>query len=402
MLIISIIKWLIISIVFNVSGNVIGINGLLYIIVFIMVISISIFNIMNYFLIFVETYFGKNEYVCIDNVVGSNMSYMPNYSLINNNIFIDFSKNESIYNILQLLLIMLIVLSLSSLLTVLERKGLASSQRRLGPSYNGWFGLVQIVMDGIKLVFKDYNRYNNINNKYIIVSCVLNFVFSYLLFVFIYIDLILYINLSFLVLFLILILMINHITIIICGIVINNSKWTILSSIRLILLYFMYDIIFMLILLFLSPNIGIGFYYVNNIMNLNQYIDTQSYYINLIKYPFLFFIYVFIVLIEAGRIPVDLIESESELIAGYSIEYSGFLYALFASAEYSITLFHSILLSVLFFSYSSFYILFFHITIVFIFFIIIRSTLPRFKYTNLFGVTFHYLLPITLLFIILF
>ena len=77
---------------------------------------------------------------------------------------------------------MLIVLSLSSLLTVLERKGLASSQRRIGPSYNGWFGLLQIVMDGIKLVFKDYNKYNNINNKYIMISCVLNFVYSYLLF----------------------------------------------------------------------------------------------------------------------------------------------------------------------------------------------------------------------------
>lgn len=299
---------------------------------------------------------------------------------------------------------MLIVLSISSLLTVLERKGLASSQRRLGPSYNGWFGLLQIVQDGIKLVFKDYNKYNNINNKYIMISCILNFVYSYLLFVFIYIDLILYINLSFLLLFIIIILMINHITIIICGIIINNSKWTILSSIRLILLYFMYDILFIIIILILSPynNIGINIIYINNILTLNQYIDNQYTYINIIKYPLLFFIYTFIVLIEAGRIPVDLIESESELISGYSIEYSGFLYALFASAEYSIILFHSILLSILFFNYYSFYILFIHITILFLFFIIIRSTLPRFKYTHLFTVTFHYLLPfiITLLLIL--
>ena len=310
---------------------------------------------------------------------------------------IKYKCNESIYNVLQLLLIMLIVLSLSSLLTVLERKGLASSQRRLGPSYNGWFGLVQIVMDGIKLVYKDYNRYNNINNKYIMISCILNFVYSYLLFVFIYIDLILYINMSFLILFMILILMINHITIIICGIVINNSKWTILSSIRLILLYFMYDIIFILIILLLSPNI----YYINNILNLNQYIESQYYCINLFKYPILFYIYMFIVLIEAGRIPVDLIESESELISGYSIEYSGFLYALFASAEYSIILFHSILLSILFFSYYSFYFLFIHITFLFFVFVIIRSTLPRFKYTHLFSLTFNYLLPITLSYFLL-
>ena len=165
----------------------------------------------------------------------------------------------------------------------------------------------------------------------------------------------------------------------------------------------MYDIIFLILLLILCPfnNLGINtLFYINNIFNINQYIESQFYYINLFKYPLLFFIYVFIVLIEAGRIPVDLIESESELISGYSIEYSGFLYALFASAEYSIILFHSFLLSILFFSYSSFYLVFFHITFLFLFFIIIRSTLPRFKYTNLFTITFQYLLifVITLLF----
>ena len=185
---------------------------------------------------------------------------------------------------------MLIVLSLSSLLTVLERKGLASSQRRLGPSYNGWFGLIQIVQDGIKLIYKDYNRYNNINNKYIMFSCIFNFLYSYLLFVFIYIDIILYINIPFLFLFIIIILMINHITIILCGIIINNSKWTILSSIRLILLYFMYDILFIIILLILSPynNSSINILYINNIFTFNQYIDTQHNTINFIKYPLLF------------------------------------------------------------------------------------------------------------------
>lgn len=308
-------------------------------------------------------------------------------------------KNESIYNALQLLIIMLLVLSISSLLTVLERKGLASSQRRLGPSYNGWFGLVQIVMDGMKLVYKDYNRYNNINNKYMIISCILNFVYSYLLFVFIYIDLILYINISYIMLIIIIILMINHITIIICGIVINNSKWTILSSIRLILLYFMYDIIFILVLIIISPynNIGNNYYYINNILNINQYIESQSNNINMIKYPILLMIYIFIILIEAGRIPVDLIESESELIAGYGIEYSGFLYALFASAEYSVILFHSILLSIIFISYSSIYYVYILITIIFLIFIIIRSTLPRFKYTHLYVVTYNYILPIVLM-----
>lgn len=150
----------------------------------------------------------------------------------------------SIMNLLQLLVIMLIILSLASLLTVLERKGLASSQRRIGPSYNGWFGLVQIVQDGLKLIYKDYNLNNNINNKYIFLSCIMNFIYSYLLFLFLYIDLVLYLNLSFIILIIIILLMINHISIILCGFIINNSKWTMLSSIRLIILFIIYDIIF--------------------------------------------------------------------------------------------------------------------------------------------------------------
>lgn len=322
---------------------------------------------------------------------------------INHIYYISYYKNESIFNIVQLLVIMLIVLSLSSLLTVLERKGLASSQRRIGPSYNGWYGLIQIVQDGIKLIYKDYYKNNNINNKYIAITCIMNFIYSYLLFLFIYIDLILYLNISFLVLMILIILMINHISIIICGIIINNSKWTMLSSIRLIILFIIYDIILLLLFFLLLPsNIGISNLLSNNLFHLNIYCLSQTYCNNLIKYPILFCIYLFLILIESGRIPVDLIEAESELISGYSIEYSGFLYALFASAEYSVMLFHSFLLSIVFFSYSSFYVTFFYITFIFLLFIIIRSTLPRVIYTHLLSFSFHYLLPIVLIYFIFF
>lgn len=317
---------------------------------------------------------------------------------INNTIY------ESIYNIVQLLLIMLIVLSLSSLLTVLERKGLASSQRRIGPSYNGWFGLLQIVQDGIKLVYKDFYKNNNVNNKYIALSCIMNFIYSYILFLFIYIDLILYINISFILLIILILLMINHISIVICGIIINNSKWTMLSSIRLVIVFIIYDIILLLLFFILLPNnnLGISNIYFNNIFNLNSYVFNQDSYCNLIKYPILFLIYLFIILIESGRVPIDIIEAESELVAGYSIEYGGFLYALFASAEYSVMLFHSFLLSIIFLSYSSFYMVFVYIMIIFLAFIIIRSTLPRVIYTHLLSFSFHYMLPIPLLTTVIF
>ncbi len=173
--------------------------------------------------------------------------------------------SESFILVFQLLL-MLIVLSLSSLLTVIERKGLASSQRRLGPSYNGWFGLIQIVQDGIKFICKDYQmgEYNS-NRMVLAISCIFHFIFSYSLFLFISLDYILYRNVSFLFIICLIVLMMNHITVIICGFIIQHSFWTLLSCIRLILLYFMYDIMFILILLFLSSstNLVYTFHYYN-------------------------------------------------------------------------------------------------------------------------------------------
>ena len=144
--------------------------------------------------------------------------------------------------------------------------------------------------------------------------------------------------------------------------------------------------------------------FINNyeiIGTLHSYILSQSEFYNIILYLWLFIIYYITILIESGRIPSDLTEAESELVSGYNIEYSGFLYALFASAEYTAMFFNSIIITCLFFS-SNYYYLFLKTTLIFFSFIIIRATLPRLRYSDLLIFSWYYIIPFQLFILILF
>nr|UFQ25466.1 NADH dehydrogenase subunit 1 [Calyptogena rectimargo] len=107
-------------------------------------------------------------------------------------------------------------------------------------------------------------------------------------------------------------------------------------------------------------------------------------------------------LAETNRAPFDFVESESELVAGYSVEYGGVGFALMALAEYSNMLFMSLLVSILFFSgvssveLISDMVFIFLLVMVSYFMVWVRGALPRFRYDLLMGLCWEVLLPLSL------
>jgi len=95
------------------------------------------------------------------------------------------------------------------------------------------------------------------------------------------------------------------------------------------------------------------------------------------------------ILAETNRAPFDLPEAEAEIVAGYNIEYSGVLFALFFLGEYSNMFIMSILFIILFFggpvllSVTSLIFFLIKILIIASSFIVVRAVLPRVRYDQL-------------------
>lgn len=95
-------------------------------------------------------------------------------------------------------------------------------------------------------------------------------------------------------------------------------------------------------------------------------------------------------LAETNRTPFDLPEAEAELVAGYNVDYSSLPFAMFFLAEYSNMLVISILFCILFLSgglnglgISSALVLSTKAAVVWVFFVLVRATLPRYRYDQL-------------------
>lgn len=188
----------------------------------------------------------------------------------------------------------------------------------------------------------------------------------------------------------------------------SNNKYSLLGGLRSSAQMISYE---------LSMGIAVlGIIIINGTLELNQIVQNQyGWQWNIILQPVGFVIFLVASFAETNRAPFDLPEAEQELVGGYHTEYSSMKFAMFFLAEYAAMIIASAVITTLYlggwqFPYlqtfglpdilvSIIQVLTFSIKVVALvfFFIWVRWTLPRFRYDQLMDLGWKVMLPIALL-----
>jgi NADH-quinone oxidoreductase subunit H len=129
----------------------------------------------------------------------------------------------------------------------------------------------------------------------------------------------------------------------------------------------------------------------------------------------LFVIYLTSALAECNRAPFDVVEGESEIVAGHMVEYSGMGYALFMLAEYANMILVSFIGAIMFLggwqapfsflefggAFGGFFWLFAKAFMIVSLFIWVRATFPRYRYDQIMRLGWKVFIPLTLVWLVL-
>lgn len=270
-------------------------------------------------------------------------------------------------------LIVFFIIQSVAFITLFERHLLRLSQNRLGPNKVSFFGLVQAIIDGVKLLKKEQILPFKIFDLVFLfvpgVSFVVMF-FEWFTIPFFWT----FFTFEFSFLFLLCAVGFSVYSMLLRGIV-SKSKYGIIGSIRARSQSVSYEIAFSL-------------YFFIFIFHVNVFSFFSLFNFSLV---FVFLPFLLIVLGELNRAPFDFSEGERELVSGFNTEFSSVSFVLLFLREYGILIFFSVLFSIFFFKFSlSFIFVFFSILI------FVRSSFPRFRYDLIMFFFWFLLLPVSL------
>ena len=306
----------------------------------------------------------------------------------------------------KILLVVVPLLVSVAMLTYFERKVIGAIQLRKGPNVVGPFGLLQPFADAVKLLFKETVIPSGANRVVFVAAPMLTFMLSLVAWAVIPFDaglVLADINVG--VLYLFAISSLGVYGIIMAGWA-SNSKYAFLGALRSAAQMVSYEVSIGFVIITVLLCVGS--------LNLSDIVQAQQrvwFFIPLFPMFIIFFISG---LAETNRTPFDLPEGESELVAGFFVEYSSMSFALFFLGEYGNMILMSAMTSVLFlggwlapFDMAPFTWLpgpvWFALKIAACLFVFlwVRATMPRYRYDQLMRLGWKVFLPFSLVWLVL-
>jgi NADH-quinone oxidoreductase subunit H len=325
--------------------------------------------------------------------------------------------------VVKIVVVLLITLTAVAYTVLLERKVLGRMQNRWGPSRTGPFGLLQPLADGIKLFLKEDLMPLSVERPLFVAAPMIALTCALISIAVVPfgaetkvkgVDLFQIANLN---IGLLVILGITSIGV--YGIALSgwssNNKYSLFGSLRATAQVISYELALGLSLV--GVVLRAGSLSLRDIVNSQSAHGMRSWNVFGGFQIIGFFIYLMAAYAETNRSPFDLPEAESELVAGYHTEYSSMKFAMFFMAEYANMITVACVATLLFFGGASsplghllpnnfggpiltaaFPVLWFvgKIFAFLLLYIWVRATLPRFRYDQLMGFGWKFLLPVAM------
>ena len=245
-----------------------------------------------------------------------------------------------LFNILEILIVLVPVLMTVAFVTIAERKIMASMQRRCGPNAVGVWGLMQPFADALKLLVKEIIIPRQSNTILFVIGPCITLIFALIGWAIIpFGEGLAIFDYELGVFFALAVSSIGSYGILISGWA-ANSKYAFMGAIRSTAQLLSYELVFSSIILILIMFSGS--------FSLTYIVECQQAVWNIFPLLPIALMFLIAILAETNRPPFDLPEAESELVAGFMTEHGSSIFVFFFLGEYSSLILMSAFMSIFF------------------------------------------------------